>query len=114
MVPLSSFPLIYFIYEWLAQGETIFTIETEIPRRARAITRMLPARVITFGHTHKPRQFPLSKETAFVDTGTWAPVMDRQDRTRLYPGLRTYLTVTFGPEDRCSHSLDSWLPEHVK
>lgn len=110
MLPLSVFPLIYLLYEALAEGETIFTIEKEIPRRARLIAELLPARVITFGHTHKPRQFPLSRRTTFVDTGTWAPVTNEPRHFRIagrvqprvmVPGLRNYLEVTFreGAED---------------
>jgi len=108
MLPLSVFPLVYLVYEALAEGGTIFTIEKEIPRRARQIAAVLPARVVTFGHTHKPRQFPLSGQTTFVDTGTWAPVTQEPNRWRVHgkiqprvmvPGLRNYLLVTFH-EDR--------------
>jgi len=42
MVPLSSFPLLYFIYEWLARGETIFSIEKRLPGYARQIAALLP------------------------------------------------------------------------
>jgi UDP-2,3-diacylglucosamine pyrophosphatase LpxH len=114
MVPLSTFPAIYFIYERLAEGETIFTIEKEIPRRARAIAKMLPARVITFGHTHKPRQFPLNQGTQFVDTGTWAPLFDPDRRGELCPGTRTYLEVHVEAGGELRLSLDSWLPGDVK
>ncbi len=114
MVPLSSFPAIYFIYERLAEGETIFTIEKEIPRRARAIAKMLPARVITFGHTHKPRQFPLNQGTHFVDTGTWAPLFDPDHHGELCPGTRTYLEVHVEADGELRLSLDSWLPGDVK
>jgi len=38
MVPLSSFPALYFIYEWLVRGENIFTIETHLPS-VRALDR---------------------------------------------------------------------------
>ncbi len=95
MVPLSTFPLIYFVYEMLAAGETIFTAEKEFPRRARLVAQLLPAQVVTFGHTHKPRQIPLEHGTTFVDTGTWAPVMDPKNRRDLLPGLRNYLELTF-------------------
>ncbi|MBI5544855.1 MAG: hypothetical protein HY901_13275, partial [Deltaproteobacteria bacterium] len=95
LVPLSTFPLLYFIYEALVEGETIFTIETTIPRLARTISRVLPARVVTFGHTHKPRQIPLSRDAVFVDTGTWAPVTRPRRRDRLAPGSRTWLEVAF-------------------
>lgn len=95
LVPLSTFPLLYFLYEMLAEGETIFTIEKTLPKLARVISRILPARVVTFGHTHKPRQIPLSREATFVDTGTWAPVLFPESPDRLVPGLRTFLEVAF-------------------
>jgi len=94
MVPLSSFPLLYFIYEWLAQGDTIFSLEKVIPERARTVARLLPTRVVTFGHTHVPRQIPLAKGVVFVDTGTWAPITEPRDRSKLRPGYRNVLTVT--------------------
>ena len=110
MVPLSSFPLLYFIYETLARGESIFTIEEEFPKRARAVSRTLPARAVVFGHTHKPRLIPLSKDTCFVDTGTWAQVYHAGDQDNLMPGLRNYLIVTF---DRDGHAVrfGSLVPE---
>ncbi|MBI5491002.1 MAG: metallophosphoesterase [Deltaproteobacteria bacterium] len=95
MVPLSTFPLLYFIYEQLAEGETIFTLEQEIPERARAVARMLPARVVTFGHTHKPRLIPLGETLVFVDTGAWAPIMSRRRPAELRPGFRNYLLAVF-------------------
>lgn len=109
MVPLTAFPTLYFIYEWAAQGETIFTIETAIPERAREISSILPARVIAFGHTHKPRQLPLARDTFFVDTGTWAPVADPKDKSRLCPGLQNYLMVTFHRGKVTEIKLDSWM-----
>lgn len=113
MVPLSTFPLIYFVYEMLAEGETIFTIEKEFPRRARLVAQLLPAKVVTFGHTHKPRQIPLDHGTTFVDTGTWAPVMDPANRQDLLPGLRTYLELTFR-DGAASVDLRSWMFEKPK
>jgi UDP-2,3-diacylglucosamine pyrophosphatase LpxH len=94
MVPLSSFPLLYFIYEWLVRDESIFRIEKEIPERARAVSRLLPIRVVTFGHTHVPRLVPLSREATFVDTGTWAPIPCRSGSDELRPGFRNYLVVS--------------------
>jgi hypothetical protein len=94
MVPLSGFPLLYFVYEWLAQGDTIFSLVQVIPERARTVARLLPTRVVTFGHTHVPRQIPLAHGVTFVDTGTWAPVTDHRDRARLRPGYRNVLTVS--------------------
>jgi UDP-2,3-diacylglucosamine pyrophosphatase LpxH len=99
MVPLTCFPLVYFIYEELARGETIFALERAIPERAREVAGILPARVVAFGHTHSPRQIPLSRETVFVDTGTWAPIMDKHNPGELKPGLRNYLVVAFHRND---------------
>ena len=75
MVPLSSFPLLYFVYEWLAKGDTIFAVEHEVPAFARRIAELVDVRVVTFGHTHRPRVIPLEKHTSFIDTGTWAPIL---------------------------------------
>jgi UDP-2,3-diacylglucosamine pyrophosphatase LpxH len=96
MVPLSTFPLLYFIYEWAAQGESIFTIERRFPNVARAIAALLPVRVVTFGHTHTPRLIPILKGTVFVDTGTWAPITQKRRPDRLAPGFRNFLWVEFG------------------
>jgi UDP-2,3-diacylglucosamine pyrophosphatase LpxH len=96
MVPLSSFPLLYFIYEWLARGESIFSIEKKFPGYARQIAALLPAQVVTFGHTHVPRLIPLDEGVTFVDTGTWAPIMRPADSDKLAPGYRNYLVVEPG------------------
>jgi len=106
MVPLTAFPLFYFLYEQVAQGETIFTLEKMIPEHARAVARALPARVVTFGHTHSPRLIPLSRDTTFADTGTWAPILDKH-RT-LCPGRRNYLLVSF-QHQRANIYLGSWM-----
>ncbi len=110
MVPLSTFPLLYFIYEWLTKGENIFTIETELPQRARALARVLPARLVVLGHTHVPRQIPLSRNTDYVDTGTWAPIWpaEEEGRGRLSPGYRNYLTASF-QRKHVSYRLGSWM-----
>ncbi len=110
MVPLSSFPLLYLIYEWAVRDESIFRIEKEIPQRARAVARVLPARVVTFGHTHVPRLVPLSREATFVDTGTWAPIPTATGQSELRPGLRNYLIASFaGGEVRLEFG--SWMGE---
>jgi UDP-2,3-diacylglucosamine pyrophosphatase LpxH len=108
MVPLTGFPLLYFIYEYFAEGDTIFTIEKEIPRYARAIAELMPAKIITFGHSHRPRQIPLARDTFFVDTGTWAPILAPKDKTRLCPGMRNYLQATFH-QSQVDLKLDSWM-----
>jgi hypothetical protein len=110
MVPLSSFPLLYLLYEWFVRDESVFRIEKEIPGRARAVARVLPARVVTFGHTHVPRQIPLSKETTFVDTGTWAPIPCAEGSDELRPGYRNYLLLAVERHE-ASITFGSWMPE---
>jgi len=110
MVPLSSFPLLYLIYEWLTKGENIFVIETELPQRARALARVLPSRLVVLGHTHVPRQLPLSRETDYIDTGTWAPIWPATEgeRGKLSPGYRNYLIASF-QRKHVSYRLGSWM-----
>jgi UDP-2,3-diacylglucosamine pyrophosphatase LpxH len=98
MLPLSVFPLVYFIYEEIVKGETIFTIEHTFPEVARAVGELLSVKLVTFGHTHKPRLIPLDRDLVFVDTGTWAPIMRGLDDRRLVAGYRNYLVADFtGP-----------------
>jgi UDP-2,3-diacylglucosamine pyrophosphatase LpxH len=106
MVPLTCFPLVYFIYEELAHGETIFAIEKKIPEHARCVVELLPARVVAFGHTHIPRQIPLARDATFVDTGTWAPILNKDGS--LKPGRRTYALVSFHRGD-ATVQLGSWM-----
>ncbi|HEY3351912.1 MAG TPA: metallophosphoesterase [Polyangia bacterium] len=96
MVPLSSFPLVYFVYEWLVRGETVFSIERRLPGYARRIAALLPVQVVTFGHSHQPRLIPLDDAVSFVDTGTWAPITQPLDSRALAPGYHNYLVVEPG------------------
>ena len=107
MVPLSSFPLLYFIYEWVAKGDTIFTVDQEVPAFARRVAALVGTKVVTFGHTHKPRVIPLEHDTSFVDTGTWAPIMSKSDPDALEPGYRNYLLVSYD-RGRPTVRLDVW------
>jgi UDP-2,3-diacylglucosamine pyrophosphatase LpxH len=107
MVPLSSFPLLYFIYEWLVRGETIFSMEKKLPEYARRIAALLPAQVVTFGHTHVPRLIPLDDAVAFVDTGTWAPINASQGGKARPGGYHNYLIVVPGAERPCL-TFDCW------
>lgn len=93
MVPLSTFPLAYLIYEQLVRGGNIFTVEQEIPRCAQRIARVAQVPLVTFGHTHVPRLLPLEAGITFVDTGTWAPITRGGRRDELEPGFRNYLIV---------------------
>ncbi len=107
MVPVTGFPLLFFVYEWFAQGETIFTVEQRLPRFARAIAERLPVRIVSFGHTHRPRVLPLGDGVSFVDSGSWAPLTERLDPSRLAPGTRNYLEITFNA-DEVQLTLDAW------
>ena len=109
MVPLTGFPLFFFIYEYLARGGSIFTTEKEIPKFARRVSEMLPVRIVTFGHTHVPRLLPLSRGVCFVDTGVWAPVFRKEDRTKLARGRRNYLVANFDAGNGVSVRFDSWM-----
>lgn len=95
MLPLSVFPLVYLVYEEIVKGETIFTIEHLFPELARSVAAILPVKVVTFGHTHKPRLIPLDRDLVFVDTGTWAPIMRGLEDRRLVAGYRNYLIADF-------------------
>jgi len=108
MVPLSCFPLAYFIYEKFVQGESVFTVETKLPRFARRIADMLGVPVVTFGHTHVPRLLPLSQGVTFVDTGSWAPIVGKGKSGNLVPGYRNYLYVTFDRSGRPVITFDCW------
>lgn len=99
MVPLTVFPLLYLVYEEIVKGETIFTIEHRLPECARSIGELLPVRVVTFGHTHKPRVIPLDAGLTFVDTGTWAPITHKLGDDRLVPGYRNYLVADFSRDE---------------
>ncbi|MBW1872070.1 MAG: hypothetical protein JRJ19_08405, partial [Deltaproteobacteria bacterium] len=112
MVPLSSFPLLFFIYEWAVKGETIFTIEKHLPVVARRISKLLDVRVVAFGHTHEPRLLPISKNISLVNTGTWAPIMKKFDAKTLRPGMRNYLHLAFDNEQPIIR-LDSWMPANL-
>lgn len=108
MLPLALFPLIGSAYERLAQGDTIFTVEHQVPEFARTVSELLQVRVVTFGHTHRPRVIPLAKGTSFVDTGTWAPAGPHARGKATIPGFRNYLVVE--SDDRgVTMSLGSWM-----
>lgn len=114
MVPLTGFPLVYFIYESLVAGENVFSHEQRLPGIARRIGDLMGVRVVTFGHTHRPRMVPLRKGQTFVDTGTWAPIMKRLETWRLEPGFRDYLEVTFCDDGEVVMSFDSWHASGVR
>lgn len=98
-VPLSSFPLLFLIYEWFAHGETIFSAEDEAGEYARAIGGLVDTQVVTFGHSHRPLQYPVLPGVTYVNTGTWAPVYTQGKGHRLQPGLNNVLVARFDGED---------------
>ena len=112
MVPLSSFPLSYFIYEWIVRGETIFTAQREVLRCAVEVSRTLPVRLICFGHTHLPRLIPLAKEVTFVDTGTWAPISPTHMKGEVRPGYWNYVIASF-EDGTWQVSYQSWMEKNI-
>lgn len=95
MVPLSSFPLLYLIYEWFAHGDSIFSYEQQALEYARKIGTLLSTPVVVFGHTHVPQLVPVAAGLRYVNTGTWAPVWDRNDpQGALVAGLRNSFRLT--------------------
>jgi len=99
MVPLSCFPLVYFFYETLAQGETVFSATAKVEGYAREIGARLRVPVVVFGHSHDPRLLNVGPGISFVDTGTWAPVTASYPRTGLLPGYRNWLEVDFSESE---------------
>jgi len=109
MVPLTGFPLLFFIYETAVQGESIFTVDHRMPKYARDVARILDVQLVTFGHIHMPRLIPLGKDVVFIDSGTWAPIMRHQDSPELADGYRNYITASFG-NSRSTIEYHSWQP----
>ena len=99
MVPLTSFPLFYFIYEAIAQNESVFGVNDELRCSARRVAELVSTRVIAFGHTHIPEVVPMSFGVSFVNTGTWAPIFRTDDTDALEPGLRNFLIARFDGEE---------------
>ena len=88
-------PLAFLVYERLAEGETIFTVEERLPGIAQRIATLLDVKLVAMGHTHVPRLIPLGRGATYVDTGTWAPIMDGERADELKAGYRNYLIVSF-------------------
>ncbi len=103
-------PAIVVLYEKVTEGETVFSIEERLPRVARAISRLVPVRVVAFGHTHVPRMHPLSRDVTFIDTGAWAPVTRKDRPERLEPGYRDFARIAFDGGEP-SIVFDSWLED---
>jgi len=134
VVPLLVFPLVWFVYQWIAGNENVLTTEYRAQTFALNIARMVPVRAVVFGHTHQPGLTPLTREATFANSGTWAPIWDKRGHTPA-PGLRNYvhLRITeagraapraLGPEptgapprarpdeflEGCQVTVGSWLP----
>jgi hypothetical protein len=110
MVPLCVFPLVFFIYESFAHGETVFSAEHEIPAVARQVARLIDAPVVAFGHDHVPRLLPIDRQSTFVDTGTWAPILN--ERGDLAAGYRNYLVAVFEEGRPPALHFSSWQEPH--
>ncbi|MFH1532890.1 MAG: metallophosphoesterase [Pseudomonadota bacterium] len=98
MVPLSCFPLVYFLYEALVQGETVFSAADKLTVYASKIGAVLRVPVVTFGHTHEPRAITVGPGITYVNSGTWAPVTAPYPKTDLLPGFRNWLEVDFSED----------------
>jgi UDP-2,3-diacylglucosamine pyrophosphatase LpxH len=109
MVPLTTFPLLHFIYEWFAGADNARTVEVEAQRHAHDIGSLLPVRVIAFGHTHLAGEAPIARGLRFVNSGTWAPQWGNHPGT-LSPGLRNYVVLTFGEHPEPTVEVGSWMP----
>lgn len=107
MVPLTAFPLAFFLYESLVRGEDIFTAERRMPERAREVARIVPVRLVTFGHSHVPLLVPLARGVVYGNSGTWAPIPERW-RGPLREGYRNFLLVDIG-DNEARVMLDSGL-----
>ncbi len=97
MVPLSCFPLLYFLYELLVQGETVFSAEDGVNRHAFPIGQLLKVPIVVFGHTHTPGLRPMGPDSTLVNTGTWAPMTSRP-MGPLKEGYRNYLIAHYGKQ----------------
>ncbi|PKN56046.1 MAG: hypothetical protein CVU56_18115 [Deltaproteobacteria bacterium HGW-Deltaproteobacteria-14] len=111
MVPLTGFPLLWFIYQWLAGNDNALTLEQKTHTYAHAIASLVPVRAIVFGHTHVPNQIPLSRDVTFANSGTWAPIWDKE-KLEHAAGLRNYVAVAVGEHGRCDVHLGSWMELH--
>ncbi len=126
VVPLIVFPLVWFIYAWVAGNENALTTEHRAQHFAHTIAGMIPVRAVVFGHTHAPAVVPLASDVTFANSGTWAPTWD--DDLRPVAGLRNFTHVRVTPVGRatlpagsaravqadyvdgCQVIVGSWLP----
>ncbi len=109
-VPLAGFPLLYFLYEEVVHGETIYSAEANYPELAGQIAALLGVKVVTFGHSHEPLMMPLGRGVSYVNTGTWAPIFATGSRDELAAGYRNALFVTIDERGEATARLESLLP----
>ncbi len=86
------------LYERRVATSGVFAVNEEAPGYARAITELLPARVVVMGHTHQPALIRLGADRTFVNTGTWAPMFTWRGWFGQDPGSRHAFFVSFDGE----------------
>ena len=109
MVPLSSFPLVFLVYETVV-AESCWEYMTMFPAKARAIAEAVGCPVVAFGHTHIPMTLPLARGVTFVNTGTWSPTWDAAEA--LTPGTQNYAVVEVD-NGAVEVEIGSWLEANV-
>ena len=116
MVPLSTFPLLFLMYDGLFR-ESIFDYEGRLADRGREIARLVGCPVVVMGHTHRAMAVPIARGQVFANSGTWAPTWVGDDPSRPEPGRRNYVLVRAPggdvpatPQPMPDVSVGSWLP----
>jgi len=99
IVPLAVFPLIWFVYQWIAGNENALTTEYRAHTFAASVAAIVPVRAVVFGHTHSPTTVPLGKDVIFANSGTWAPTWDAATGEPI-AGLHNYVHVQTNPVGR--------------
>ena len=89
--------------------ETVFTAEKELPAYAARIARLLDVPFVVFGHTHVPTTIPLFSGATYINSGTWAPIWQRDNQERLKPGLRNVVRLSLADGEPTELSLESWV-----
>ena len=109
VVPFLSFPLIWFVYQWLAGNDNALNLEYKSHAYAYAIASHLrDVRLVVFGHTHVPNLIPVSRGVTFANTGTWAPIWEKGSHAPA-AGLRNYVHAVFRGGGEPSIELGSWV-----
>lgn len=112
IVPLVVFPLVWFIYQWAAGNDNALTTEHRAHTFAHAIAELVPVKAVVFGHTHVAGLVPLARGVAFANSGTWAPIWERNKPAQPAQGLRNYVHVCCdrAAPDVCRVTVGSWQP----